>query len=64
MQLRLADGFVAGVEERRGFGAVLCAKTFSFACLGFVDVEDSAFIPAVESEWNCVLWWAQQALNL
>lgn len=50
IQLRLANGFIAGVEEGRGLGAILRAKTFLLSGLGVVDVECATEFAAVEDE--------------
>jgi hypothetical protein len=49
IQLRLADGFIARVEQRRGFSAVAGAEAFLFARFGIVDVEHSTHSSSVES---------------
>ena len=50
IQLRLADGFIAGVEQRRGFGAILRAKAFLLSGFRVFDVERAAELAAVEDE--------------
>ena len=50
IQLRLSDGFIAGVEQRRGFGAILRAKAFLLAGLSIFDVEHAAELAAVKDE--------------
>ena len=50
IQLRLADGFIAGVEQGHGLGAVASAQAILFARDGVVSVEESAFGAAIESE--------------
>ena len=48
--MRLPDGFVAGVEQGRGLGAVFGAQAFLFASLGVFDVESPAKLAAVDDE--------------
>src|SRR5438876_1278283 len=50
VQLRLTDGFVARIEQRRGFSAVARAEAFLFARFGIVDVKHPAHRSAVKSE--------------
>jgi hypothetical protein len=50
IQLRLADGLVASVEQRHGFSAVLCAKTFLLSGFRVFDVERAAELAAVKDE--------------
>ena len=47
--MRLPGGFIAGVEERFGFTAILGAKTFLFAGVGVLDVERAAEFSAIEN---------------
>jgi hypothetical protein len=49
IQLRLADGFIPGVEQRRGLSAVPRAGAFLFAGSGVFDVEHSAALATVEN---------------
>ena len=46
--MRLADGFIAGVEQRRGLRAISRAGAFLFAGFGVFDVEHAAALAAVE----------------
>ena len=46
--MRLADGFVAGVEQRCGLGAIPRASAFLLPGFGVFDVEYAAALPAVE----------------
>ena len=46
--MRLADGFIAGVEKRSGLGAILCASAFLFPSLSVFDVKHSAALATVE----------------
>ena len=48
--MRLAKGFIAGVEKSRGLRTVASAQTFLFARRGIVDVEHATLCPSVESE--------------
>jgi len=50
IELRLPGGFIAGVEQGGGFGAVFGAQAFLFASLGVLDVEHAAKFAAVEHE--------------
>jgi len=50
IQLRLADGFVARIQQRRGLSAVASAEAFLFARFGIVDIEHTAHCSPVESE--------------
>lgn len=42
--------FIAGIEQRSGFGAISRARTFLFAGFGVFDVEPAATLAAVEDE--------------
>ena len=46
--MRLADGFIAGVEQRRGLGAIPRASAFLLPGFGVFDVEHAAAFAAVE----------------
>jgi hypothetical protein len=46
--MRLADGFIAGVEQRRGLGAIPRASAFLLAGFGVFDVKHSAALATVE----------------
>ena len=46
--MRLADGFIAGVEQRRGLGAIPCASAFLLTGFGVFDVKHAATLAAVE----------------
>ena len=48
IQMRLADGFIAGVEQRRGLGAISRAGAFLLPGFGVFDVEHAAALAAVE----------------
>ena len=48
IQMRLADGFIAGVEQRRGLGAIPRASAFLLAGFGVFDVEHAASLATVE----------------
>ena len=48
--MRLADGFIAGVEQRRGLGAIPRASAFLFPSLSVFDVKHAAKLAAVEDE--------------
>jgi len=48
VQLRLTDGFIAGVEQRRGLGAIPCAGAFLLTGFGVFDLEHAATLAAVE----------------
>ena len=48
VQSRLADGFIAGVEQRRGLGAIPRASAFLLPGFGVFDVEHAAAFAAVE----------------
>ena len=48
IQMRLADGFIAGVEQRRGLGANPRASAFLLPGFGVFDVEHAAAFAAVE----------------
>lgn len=50
IQMRLAKGFIAGVEKSCGLRTVASAQTFLFARRGIVDVEHATLCPPVESE--------------
>jgi len=50
IQLWLAHGFVARVEQRRGLSAVAGAEAFLFAGLGIVDIEHTGHRSSVKSE--------------
>ena len=50
IQVRLVKGFIAGVEQRRGLGAILRAKAFLLSGFGVFDVERAAEFAAVEDE--------------
>jgi len=50
IQLRLADGLVAGVEQGRGFSAILRAETFLLTGLGVLDVECAPELTAIEDK--------------
>jgi hypothetical protein len=46
--MRLADGFIAGVEQGRGLGAIPRASAFLLSGLGVFDVKHAATFAAVE----------------
>jgi hypothetical protein len=48
--LRLPDGFVAGVEQGRGLGAIPRAGAFLLVGSSIFDVEHAAAFAAVENE--------------
>jgi hypothetical protein len=48
--LWLADGFIAGVKERRGLGAVASPETLLLSRLGIFEVEHAAELAAIEDE--------------
>src|SRR2546426_953715 len=50
IQLRLADGFVAGVEKGLGLRTVLRAQTLLLAVFGIFDVEHAAGLAAVKDK--------------
>ncbi|NOS72570.1 MAG: hypothetical protein HOP33_21945 [Verrucomicrobia bacterium] len=50
VQLRLPDGFIAGVEQHRGLGANLRAQAFLLSGFGVLEVEHTAGLAAVEDE--------------
>ena len=48
--MRLADGFIACVEQRCGLGAISRAGAFLLVGFGVFDVEHAAAFAAVEDE--------------
>jgi len=48
--LRLPEGFVAGVEQRRGLGTIPGAGSFLFVSFSVFEVEHAAALAAVEDE--------------
>ena len=46
--MRLADGFIAGVEQRRGLGTIPRASAFLLPGFGVFDVEHTAAFATVE----------------
>ena len=48
--MRLAKGFIAGVEKSRGLRTVASAQTFLFTRRGIVDIEHATLRSPVESE--------------
>ena len=48
MTIRLTDGFIAGVEQRRGLGAIPRARAFLLSSFGIFEVEHAAAFAAVE----------------
>ena len=50
IELRLADGFVAGVEQGRGFATVTRAQALLFPVYGVLNVEHAAMFAAIEDE--------------
>ena len=50
IELRLPDGFVAGVEQGGRFGAVFCTKAFLLSRDDVFDVERAAELAAIENE--------------
>jgi hypothetical protein len=50
VQLRLPGGFIAGVEQSRGFGAISRASAFLLSGFGVLNVEHAAYFAAVEAE--------------